>query len=152
MFVYPFIFYLIFLFKNVVAYRQYGSIQITVVYSCLCCQKVGNVLQFICEIWGFGFTVCGLKPVFISPGTDAAYSDIYMEQTREEAVREKKRFLGRTFGRLCKQPCRICKQEGWVADFCEVKSMSNCYECNIKGNSGYYLKENKLEKYKSRST
>ncbi|KAJ7424391.1 hypothetical protein BTVI_06513 [Pitangus sulphuratus] len=30
--------------------------------------------------------------------------------------------------------------------------MSECYECSINGNSGYYLKENKLEKYKSRST
>ncbi|RLW05251.1 hypothetical protein DV515_00005378, partial [Chloebia gouldiae] len=43
-------------------------------------------------------------------------------------------------------------QEGWVADFCEVKSMSKCHECSVNGNSGYYLKENKLEKYKSRST
>lgn len=79
MFVYPFIFYFIFLFKNDVGNKQYGGIQITVVYSCLCCQKVGSVLQFTCEIWGFGFTVCGVKPVFMSLGTDAAYSDIYME-------------------------------------------------------------------------
>ncbi|KAM9588169.1 vasculin isoform 2-T4 [Morphnus guianensis] len=30
--------------------------------------------------------------------------------------------------------------------------MSNSYECSINKNSGYYLKENKLEKYKSHST
>lgn len=29
--------------------------------------------------------------------------------------------------------------------------MSNSYECNINKNLGYYLKEDKLEKYKSRS-
>lgn len=79
MFAYPFIFYLIFLFKNVVANRQYGGVQITVVYKCLCYPKVGNVLQFICEIWGFGFRVCGVKPVCILPGADAAYNDTYME-------------------------------------------------------------------------
>lgn len=30
--------------------------------------------------------------------------------------------------------------------------MSNSYECSINENWGYYLKENKLEKYKPRST
>lgn len=30
--------------------------------------------------------------------------------------------------------------------------MSNSYECSINRNSGYCLKENKLEKYKSCST
>ena len=44
----------------------------------------------------------------------------------------------------------IYKQEGWVADSCEVKPMSNSYECSINKNLGYYLKENKLEKYKTR--
>lgn len=29
--------------------------------------------------------------------------------------------------------------------------MSNSYECSINKNLGYYLKEDKLEKYKSRS-
>lgn len=30
--------------------------------------------------------------------------------------------------------------------------MSNCCECSINRNLEYYLKENKLEKYKSRNT
>lgn len=30
--------------------------------------------------------------------------------------------------------------------------MSNSYECSINENWGYYLKENKLEEYKPRST
>lgn len=72
-------FYLIFLLKNVVANKQYGGIQIAVVYKCLCYPKLGNVPEFRCEIWIFGFTVCGVKSVFISPGADASYSDMSVE-------------------------------------------------------------------------
>lgn len=75
---FSFVFYLIFLLKNVVAHKQYGGIQITVC-KCPCYRKVGNVLQFICEIRGFDVTVCGVKPIFISLGADAAYSGVYME-------------------------------------------------------------------------
>lgn len=77
--IFSFVFYLIFLVKNVVAIKQYGGIQIAVVYKCLRYLKLGNVPQFRCEICIFGFTGCGVKSVFVSPVADASYSEMYME-------------------------------------------------------------------------
>lgn len=44
----------------------------------------------------------------------------------------------------------VCLALQFTADSCDVKFMSNSYECSINNNLWYYLKENKLEKYKSR--
>lgn len=77
--IFSFIFYLIFLLENVVANKQYGGIQIAVVYKCLCYLKLGNAPQLRCEIRIFSFTVGGINSVFISPGADDFNIDMYME-------------------------------------------------------------------------